>query len=151
MPSSYPLTVFLLFLHFSVLLYYIVHIYLYLYLYWIYILFIFGLIFVFVSVFTLMFIQILIIVLPLITVLFFLFPFDLNFSPNLSVHYSILLFDFFSHFFFPIIFLTPLQATSLGPTVTLSMSPDIPVVVEYAIDSMGYIRYYLAPKIDEDA
>jgi proliferating cell nuclear antigen len=31
------------------------------------------------------------------------------------------------------------------------MSPDIPVVVEYAIDTMGYIRYYLAPKIDEDA
>ena len=45
----------------------------------------------------------------------------------------------------------PTQATSLGPTVTLSMSPDIPVVVEYAIDTMGYIRYYLAPKIDEDA
>jgi proliferating cell nuclear antigen len=43
------------------------------------------------------------------------------------------------------------KATALGPTVTLSMSPDIPVVVEYAIESMGYIRYYLAPKIDEDA
>eukprot|EP01038_Epipyxis_sp_PR26KG_P008201 gene8201-11093_t len=43
------------------------------------------------------------------------------------------------------------KATSLGPTVTLSMSPDIPVVVEYPIGDMGHVRYYLAPKIDEDA
>ena len=43
------------------------------------------------------------------------------------------------------------KATSLGPTVTLSMSPDVPVVVEYPIGTCGYIRYYLAPKIDEDA
>ena len=81
----------------------------------------------------------------------------------------VLLSFFISHFYyitFPLIFVTYLlsfyflliyftfflpQATSLGPTVTLSMSPDIPVVVEYAIDAMGYIRYYLAPKIDEDA
>jgi proliferating cell nuclear antigen len=43
------------------------------------------------------------------------------------------------------------KATALGPTVTLSMSPDIPVVVEYPIDTWGYVRFYLAPKIDEDA
>ena len=43
------------------------------------------------------------------------------------------------------------KATSLGPTVTISMSPDVPVVVEYPIDNLGWIRYYLAPKIDEDA
>lgn len=42
------------------------------------------------------------------------------------------------------------KATPLGPTVTLSMSPDIPVVVEYPIDQVGYVRYYLAPKIDEE-
>ncbi|RYG66156.1 hypothetical protein EON64_10405 [archaeon] len=42
------------------------------------------------------------------------------------------------------------KATALGPTVTLSLSPDIPVVVEYPIDTMGHIRYYLAPKIDEE-
>lgn len=41
------------------------------------------------------------------------------------------------------------KATALGPTVVLSMSPDIPVLVEYPIESVGYIRYYLAPKIDE--
>ena len=55
-----------------------------------------------------------------------------------------------SHFLNIHLYFIP-QATSLGPTVTLSMSPDIPVVVEYAIENMGYIRYYLAPKIDEDA
>ncbi len=43
------------------------------------------------------------------------------------------------------------KATALGPTVTLSLSPDIPIVVEYPIDTWGFIRYYLAPKIDEDA
>jgi proliferating cell nuclear antigen len=43
------------------------------------------------------------------------------------------------------------KATALGPTVTLCMSPDIPIVVEYPVDTMGHIRYYLAPKIDEDA
>ena len=42
------------------------------------------------------------------------------------------------------------KATSLGPTVILSMSPDVPVVVEYPIGETGYIKYYLAPKIDED-
>lgn len=42
------------------------------------------------------------------------------------------------------------RATALGPTVTLSLSPDIPVVVEYPIDNLGHIRYYLAPKIDEE-
>jgi len=42
------------------------------------------------------------------------------------------------------------KATSLGPTVILSMSPDVPIVVEYPIGETGYIKYYLAPKIDED-
>lgn len=42
------------------------------------------------------------------------------------------------------------KATPLGPTVTLSMSADIPLVVEYPIEQMGHIKYYLAPKIDED-
>eukprot|EP00428_Durinskia_dybowskii_P067297 CAMPEP_0170387014 /NCGR_PEP_ID=MMETSP0117_2-20130122/17340_1 /TAXON_ID=400756 /ORGANISM="Durinskia baltica, Strain CSIRO CS-38" /LENGTH=258 /DNA_ID=CAMNT_0010642871 /DNA_START=24 /DNA_END=800 /DNA_ORIENTATION=+ len=42
------------------------------------------------------------------------------------------------------------KATALGPTVTLSLSPDIPIVVEYPVGDMGHIRYYLAPKIDEE-
>ncbi|ETW05871.1 proliferating cell nuclear antigen (pcna) [Aphanomyces invadans] len=43
------------------------------------------------------------------------------------------------------------KATPLSATVTLSMSPGVPVVIEYAIGEMGYIRYYLAPKVEEDA
>jgi len=42
------------------------------------------------------------------------------------------------------------KATGLSSTVSLSMSPDSPVVVEYPIEELGYVRYYLAPKIDED-
>jgi proliferating cell nuclear antigen len=42
------------------------------------------------------------------------------------------------------------KATALGPTVALSLSADIPILVEYPIDTMGYVRYYLAPKIDEE-
>ncbi|CAM9189630.1 unnamed protein product [Sphacelaria rigidula] len=40
------------------------------------------------------------------------------------------------------------KATPLGPTVTISMTPDNPIVMEYPIGTFGYIRYYLAPAID---
>ncbi|GFH58581.1 pcna-like protein [Chaetoceros tenuissimus] len=43
------------------------------------------------------------------------------------------------------------KATSLGGSVILSMSPEVPVVVEYPIEEFGHIKYYLAPKIDDDA
>eukprot|EP00742_Colponemidia_sp_Colp-10_P002608 GILJ01002784.1.p1 GENE.GILJ01002784.1~~GILJ01002784.1.p1 ORF type:complete len:278 (+),score=54.23 GILJ01002784.1:53-835(+) len=43
------------------------------------------------------------------------------------------------------------KATPLSPTVSLSMSADVPLVVEYKINNMGYLRFYLAPKIDEAA
>jgi proliferating cell nuclear antigen len=42
------------------------------------------------------------------------------------------------------------KATGLGPAVILSMSPDVPVVVEYPIGDFGHIKYYLAPKIDDN-
>eukprot|EP00271_Cylindrocystis_brebissonii_P022065 TRINITY_DN8271_c0_g1_i1.p1 TRINITY_DN8271_c0_g1~~TRINITY_DN8271_c0_g1_i1.p1 ORF type:complete len:263 (-),score=61.09 TRINITY_DN8271_c0_g1_i1:866-1654(-) len=42
------------------------------------------------------------------------------------------------------------KATVLSPTVTFSMSKDLPIVVEYKIPDIGYIRYYLAPKIEDD-
>ncbi len=42
------------------------------------------------------------------------------------------------------------KATPLSPTVTLKMSPEVPLVVEYPIGDAGHIRYYLAPKIDEE-
>lgn len=44
------------------------------------------------------------------------------------------------------------KATALSPQVTLSMSQDVPLVVEYKIADMGHLRFYLAPKIeDQDA
>lgn len=42
------------------------------------------------------------------------------------------------------------KATGLSKAVRLSMSPEVPLMVEYAIDEIGYVRYYLAPKIEED-
>lgn len=41
------------------------------------------------------------------------------------------------------------KATPLSDCVTLSMSKDSPLVVEYRME-IGYIRYYLAPKIDDE-
>jgi len=45
------------------------------------------------------------------------------------------------------------KATPLSDTVTLKMSEDVPLVVEYKIgedSDMGYIRFYLAPKISDE-
>ncbi|XP_042458241.1 proliferating cell nuclear antigen-like isoform X1 [Zingiber officinale] len=42
------------------------------------------------------------------------------------------------------------KATPLSNSVKICMSSDLPVVVEYKIADMGYIRYYLAPKIEDD-
>jgi proliferating cell nuclear antigen len=42
------------------------------------------------------------------------------------------------------------KATPLSGTVVLSLSKDVPLVVEYRINDLGHIRYYLAPKIEED-
>jgi proliferating cell nuclear antigen len=44
------------------------------------------------------------------------------------------------------------KATPLSGHVTLKMSPDVPLVVEYQLgsDDMGHLRYYLAPKIADD-
>lgn len=41
------------------------------------------------------------------------------------------------------------KATSLTDHVIISMSPEVPVVVEYPIEGKGYVKYYLAPKIEE--
>mmetsp|Transcript_13683 Transcript_13683/g.19734 ORF Transcript_13683/g.19734 Transcript_13683/m.19734 type:complete len:259 (-) Transcript_13683:111-887(-) len=43
------------------------------------------------------------------------------------------------------------KATNLSNKVVLRMSPDVPIVVEYPIEETGFVKYYLAPKIDEDA
>ncbi|KAK3031035.1 hypothetical protein RJ639_035066 [Escallonia herrerae] len=42
------------------------------------------------------------------------------------------------------------KATPLASQVTISLSSDLPIVVEYKIAEMGYLRFYLAPKIEED-
>ena len=42
------------------------------------------------------------------------------------------------------------KATPLSSQVCLSMSADVPLVVEYQIPDLGHIRYYLAPKIEDD-
>ena len=34
--------------------------------------------------------------------------------------------------------------------VQLQMSKELPVVVQYLIADMGYVRYYLAPKIEDE-
>lgn len=42
------------------------------------------------------------------------------------------------------------KATPLSNQVQLSMSADVPLVVEYSIPDLGHIRYYLAPKIEDN-
>eukprot|EP00456_Euglypha_rotunda_P025699 TRINITY_DN2072_c0_g1_i15.p1 TRINITY_DN2072_c0_g1~~TRINITY_DN2072_c0_g1_i15.p1 ORF type:complete len:285 (+),score=48.48 TRINITY_DN2072_c0_g1_i15:139-993(+) len=46
------------------------------------------------------------------------------------------------------------KATPLSKYVSLKLSPDVPLVVEYQIGEeeleMGHLRFYLAPKIEED-
>jgi len=42
------------------------------------------------------------------------------------------------------------KASSLSQTVSISLGPDVPLVVEYKIDDLGSVRYYLAPKIDDN-
>merc|ERR1712216_56522 len=42
------------------------------------------------------------------------------------------------------------KPTPLAPMVQLQMSKELPVVVQYLIADMGYVRYYLAPKIEDE-
>jgi len=42
------------------------------------------------------------------------------------------------------------KATPLSNYVTISLSADLPVVVEYPIENHGHVRYYLAPKIEDE-
>ncbi|GFO33143.1 proliferating cell nuclear antigen [Plakobranchus ocellatus] len=42
------------------------------------------------------------------------------------------------------------KATPLSTQVQLSMSKDVPLVVEYKIAELGYLRFYLAPKIEDN-
>jgi proliferating cell nuclear antigen len=42
------------------------------------------------------------------------------------------------------------KATGLSKTVTLQLGAEVPLMCEYCIGDNGYIRYYLAPKIDDE-
>jgi hypothetical protein len=42
------------------------------------------------------------------------------------------------------------KATPLATHVTLSMTRELPIMVEYAIQDMGHLRFYLAPKIEDE-
>lgn len=42
------------------------------------------------------------------------------------------------------------KASNLSSQVVLSMSNDTPLVVEYRIDKLGSLKFYLAPKINEE-
>lgn len=42
------------------------------------------------------------------------------------------------------------KATSLSDTVNLSLTVEAPIVVEYPIAEHGHLRFYLAPKIEEE-
>jgi proliferating cell nuclear antigen len=42
------------------------------------------------------------------------------------------------------------KATPLAPSVTLSMSKELPIVVNYTIEDVGHIAFYLAPKIEDE-
>ncbi len=43
------------------------------------------------------------------------------------------------------------KAASLSDHVSLSMSQEVPLVVEFKIPDLGYLRFYLAPKIEDEA
>lgn len=41
------------------------------------------------------------------------------------------------------------KGASLSDRVTLNFAPDSPCMIEYEIEKLGYLRYYLAPKVDD--
>jgi proliferating cell nuclear antigen len=43
--------------------------------------------------------------------------------------------------------------TAAGPLsrdVTIALSPDVPMVISYEVEDFGHLKYFLAPKIDDD-
>ncbi|KAI7889337.1 proliferating cell nuclear antigen [Mucor mucedo] len=42
------------------------------------------------------------------------------------------------------------KATPLSTRVTLNLSAEVPLLVDYKLDNLGYVRYYLAPKIGDE-
>eukprot|EP01134_Creolimax_fragrantissima_P000366 CFRG0366T1 len=42
------------------------------------------------------------------------------------------------------------KSASLNESVTLNLGEGVPLMVEYPMKDLGYVRYYLAPKIEEE-
>lgn len=42
------------------------------------------------------------------------------------------------------------KASNLSPSVTLHLSNETPLVVEYTIEKLGSLKFYLAPKINDE-
>jgi len=57
-------------------------------------------------------------------------PVDLSFAVNYLNHFA--------------------KGSGLCASVSLSMSPGVPLVVEYELNENSFMRYYLAPKIDDE-
>jgi len=43
------------------------------------------------------------------------------------------------------------KATAVSEYVTLMLNEEVPLVVEYKVAELGHLRYFLAPKIDDEA
>merc|ERR1719201_2731152 len=42
------------------------------------------------------------------------------------------------------------KAAPMSESVSLSLSKEVPLATEFSVGDMGHLRYYLAPKVDED-
>ncbi len=42
------------------------------------------------------------------------------------------------------------KATPLSDQVMLRLSSNLPIVVQYVVEDVGYVAYFLAPKIEDD-
>ena len=42
------------------------------------------------------------------------------------------------------------KASTLSPTVTLKLTAETPIVIEYKIENLGSVKYFLAPKITDE-
>lgn len=43
------------------------------------------------------------------------------------------------------------KASSLSNHVTLNLSGQFPLMIEYDIENMGFVKFYLAPKMEDEA
>ena len=60
-------------------------------------------------------------------------------TDSVSMTYSLRYFNMFA------------KAAPLSSRVSISLTENVPAVIEYLIDDVGFVRFYLAPKIEEDA